>query len=529
MSSAENLADFLMKSAREYPEMAALSFEGRKLTFKMLDRRVNKLARAMTGAGITRGQHIGVFSTNGIECVEVMFAAAKLGCILVPFNYRLKAEEARSLFDHSEISALFFCERYWDLIQNLTPKLSAIRMFVCFERGGNAFLDYEDLISNESDEELFPVPCGEDVALILYTSGTTGFPKGVMLSHRHLVTRIKTRDMDLLKIARGGRSLMIVPHYHTAGIQGILKNIHRPMTLVMVEQFETELFLETAMHERIEACTLVPTMLKKIADYPGKDRYDLSCLKQIKYGTAPMSPELLKRAMEVFPNCSFTQGYGMTEGSATTLSVEDHTMKGPPDAVENKVKRLRSVGKAIKDVEIRITDADGNNLPPRVAGKILIRGPAILSGYWKAPETTQDAVKDGWLDTGDTGYLDEDEYLFLTGREKDIIIRGGENISPIEIENILESHSQVSEAAVIGVPDPEWGEVVVAIVITNPGKTVNGKEIMAYCDARLASYKRPASVIFTHTISKNPMGKVLKNDLRRRFGGEIPKSKSPAN
>ncbi|MBW1888096.1 MAG: AMP-binding protein, partial [Deltaproteobacteria bacterium] len=462
----------------------------------------------------------GIFSTNCHQCVEVLFAVAKAGGVLVPFNYRLKEEEAKGLLDHSEVTTLFFCERYWDLIQSLRSNLSTVRRFICFERGTKDLPYYEDLISDESIDEP-SVEAGDlDTALILYTSGTTGFPKGVMLSHRHIVVRIRTRDMDIFKLSEGEKSLMVVPHYHTAGVQGILKYVNRPMTMVIMRQFETGAFLEAVNKERINVCTLVPTMIKRIIDSPDLNRYDLSSLRQIRYGTAPMSPELLGKAMALFPNASFTQGYGMTEGSATTLSVEDHQLEGPPDEYQKKLKRLRSVGQAIKDMRIKIVDEDDEELPLGEVGKILIKGPALLTGYWKDSEATREAIRDGWLNTGDLGFLDEDGYLFIAGREKDIIIRGGENIAPVEIEAVVESHPKVSEAAVIGVPDPEWGEVVRAVVVTKEGVEITEDEVIAFCDERLASYKRPASVVFTDSIPKNPIGKILKRVLREQFGGE---------
>ena len=515
-----NLSNFLRVSAEKYPDMEALVFEGRRWSFREVNERVNRLAQALSRMGVSKGEHIGLFSTNNHQCIEVLFAAAKVGAGLVPFNYRIREEDAKALLDHSEVTTLFFCERYWKLMESLAPRLNTVGRFICFERGREGFLPYEELIAAEGLDEPQVRAGDEDIALILYTSGTTGFPKGVMLSHKHIVHRIRTRDMDIYRLPQGAVSLLTLPLYHTGGIQGTLKNVHRPMTLVIMRQFEIRDFLETVMKERIHACTLVPTMIKRIVDYPGVDGYDLSSLKQIRYGTAPMSPDLLEKAMALFPDCSFTQGYGMTEGSATTLSVDDHFLDGPPEVYQKKLKRLRSVGRAIKDVEIKVVDPAWQELRPGEVGKVLIKGPAILSGYWKDPQAAEEVVRDGWLDTGDLGFLDEDGYLFLAGREKDIIIRGGENIAPVEIEAVIESHPHVAEAAVIGVPDPEWGEVVRAVVVPKIGAEITEEEIIAFCNQRLAGYKRPSSVIFTDDIPKNPIGKVLKRILRERFGGE---------
>lgn len=523
-----NLADFLLKSVEKFPDMEALVFDGRRFTLKQLNERVNKLANALTKFGISKGEHIGLFSTNSHQCVEVLNAVAKAGGVLVPFNYRLKHDEAKGLFEHSEITTIFLEARYAEMITSLASELPMLNRFICFEKNvvgeycDKPFQHYEALLSGQSADEPAIESGGEDIAVILYTSGTVGFPKGVMLSHSHIVFRIRTRDKDIFKLPEGGVSLMVLPNYHTGGIQGILKNLNRPMKLVIMRQFETVGFLETVQKEKVEVCTLVPTMIKRLIDFPDLDKYDISSLRQLRYGTAPMSPALLMEAMKKLPGCSFTQGYGMTEGSATTLSVEDHDLNVPRDEYEQKVKRLRSVGKAIEGVDIKIVDKNHDELPSGEVGKILIKGPAILAGYWKDPKATAEAVKDGWLETGDLGCLDEEGYLFIAGREKDIIIRGGENIAPVEIEAVLESHPKILEAAVIGVPDPEWGEVVKAIVVPRAGAEVSGDEVIEFCNKRLASYKRPASVVSVDSLPKNPIGKILKRVLREQYSEGMP-------
>jgi len=518
MKSQMNLSDFLKESAEKFPEMDAMVFAGRRWTFRELNTRVNQLAHSLLRMGISKGEHIGLYSTSCHQCVELLFAVAKVGGILVPFNYRLKEEEAKDLLEHSEVTTLFFCERYGDLIASLSPKVSKLRRSICFERSSEDFLSYEGLLHAEDSIEPWVQAGDEDIALIIYTSGTTGFPKGVMISHSQMSIRVHTRDIDLFKLPEGGVSLLTLPLYHTGGIQGILKNVYRPMTLVIMRQFETRAFLEAVSTEKVHSCTLAPTMIKRILDFPELKQYDLSSLRRIGYGTAPMSPDLLEKAMAAFPHCTFTQGYGMTEGSATMLSVDDHVLQGPPSVYEKKLKRLYSVGRAIKDVEIKVVDEEGKRLPSGKTGKILIKGPTIMTGYWKEGDAAKEAVKNGWLDTGDLGFLDEDGYLFLAGRQKDIIIRGGENIAPVEIEAVIESHPKVIEAAVIGVPDQEWGEVVRAIVVPKGGAEITEEELIAFCDQKLAGYKRPASVIFTDFLPRNALGKVLKKDLKDLFG-----------
>jgi acyl-CoA synthetase (AMP-forming)/AMP-acid ligase II len=258
-------------------------------------------------------------------------------------------------------------------------------------------------------------------------------------------------------------------------------------------------------------------MIKRIIDNPDIESYDLSSLKLITYGTAPISAHLLKRAMEKI-DAFFVQGYGMTEGSITMLGAEDHLLEGKSEEIEKKIKRLNSVGKPNPGVQIRIIDNEGKNLPSGKAGKILAKGPTIMTGYWKAPEATAQIFQDGWLDTGDMGYLDEDGYLFLGGREKDIIIRGGENIAPMEIENVLDTHPGVAESAVIGLADEEWGETVRAVVVLKKDMKATEDELIAYCHKRLASFKRPTSIVFVESLPRNPLGKIMKRILREQFG-----------
>lgn len=513
-----NIAEFLSASVKGYPEQTAVVFEGQRIGFSVLNERVNRLADALKKEGVAKGDHIGVFSTTCPQQIEIVFAAAKIGAVFIPFNYRLKMEEAVGVVNHSEVNTLFFGDQYTDLITGMKPELNRVKRFICLERESLPGLFYYDqLIRSGSPHEHAIVTAGEDLALILYTSGTSGFPKGVMYSHGNLVTRVIARVKNLEFLATGAAMLLPVPTFHVAGIQLVLGCMARPFRLVLMRQYSTGLFLELVEKERVESCLLVPTMLKRIIDSPEIDRYDLSSLKLITYGTAPISPALLSKAMEKI-KAFFVQGYGMTEGSITTLEATDHVLTGPPEEVEKKIRRLDSAGKSLPGVEVQIVDTSYRPLPAGQLGKVMARNPAMMSGYWKAPEATREAIRDGWLDTGDMGYLDEEGYLFIAGRDKDIIIRGGENISPKEIENVLDTHPKVAESAVIGVPDEEWGETVRAIVVLKEGEAATEEELIEYGRERLASYKKPESVVFVESLPRNPVGKVMKRTLKEQLG-----------
>ena len=297
--------------------------------------------------------------------------------------------------------------------------------------------------------------------------------------------------------------------------------IYGGRTLVMERQFDAKEWMELVAREKVNRAMMVPTMLKQLIEHPDFAKHDLSSLKVITYGAAPMPLEVIKRAVGVFPGVSFINAFGQTETASTitTLGPEDHIISGTEEEKERKLKRLSSIGKSMSDVEMKIVDEDGRELPPGQVGEIVARGPRVMTGYWKDEEKTQKTIdKEGWVHTGDMSYRDEDGYFYLTGRATDMIIRGGENISPEEVEVVLRSHPKIEEAAVIGVPDEEWGEQPKAIVVLKQGETATAEEITEYCRERMASYKRPRSVVFVDKLPRNPMGKVLRRVRRQQYG-----------
>jgi acyl-CoA synthetase (AMP-forming)/AMP-acid ligase II len=311
-----------------------------------------------------------------------------------------------------------------------------------------------------------------------------------------------------------------VPFFHIAGATAMMSSIWGGRKLVILPQFDPELWLETVQKERVTHSFVVPTMLKRIMEHPRFNDYDRSSLQLIAYGAAPMPYEVVRHAVEVF-ECGLMNAYGQTESTSTLtyLGPEDHDIRGlTGEALERKLKRLRSVGRPMDDVALVIMDDAGTILGPNEEGEICVAGARVMSGYYRNEEATAEAIRDDWLHTGDVGYLDEENYLFITGRKKDLIIRGGENISTGEIEAVLEDHPDIEEAAVIGVPDTEWGEVVTAVIVRRPGAALTPEDVIAYTKSRLASYKAPAYVAFVDELPRNAMGKVLKTDLRKEHG-----------
>jgi len=515
-----NTAEFLMIANSICPDKVAIVFEGKRYTFSQLNDRVNGLGNALTNLGVQKGDRVATLQVNTNQCVEAYFTAARIGAIYVPLNFRAKGNELAYMLNSSEANTLLVGERYIDLVNSIKPELASVKTFISVDSQQEGMLYYEDMIASSTAEEIFTEIDDDDTTILMYTAGTTGFPKGVMLSHNsfaiYVLENVSPADPEVEE-----KNILTVPLYHVAGIQAMMAAIYGGRTLVMERQFDPKEWMELVEAEKVGRAMMVPTMLKQLLDHPDFSKHDLSSLQVITYGAAPMPLEVIKRAVDIFPGVSFINAFGQTETASTitTLSPEDHNIVGTEEEKEKKLKRLSSIGKPMPDVEMKIFDEEGNELPSGGVGEIMARGPRVMSGYWKDQEKTEKTIdKDGWVHTGDMGYVDEEGYFFLAGRATDMIIRAGENISPEEVEAVLHAHPKLEEVAVIGVPDAEWGEVPMAVAVLKQGETATPEELMEYCRANLASFKRPRSVVFADELPRNPMGKVLKRVLREQYG-----------
>ena len=515
-----NTTEFLSIVTSICPDRVAIIFEEKRYTFHQLNDRVNSLANALSNLGVSKGDRIAMLQVNCNQCVEVYFAAAKLGTIYVPLNFRAKGDELTHMLNSSETNTLFVGERYIDLVDSIRPNLTSVRHYISIDGKHDGMLHYEDILSSSPAEEIVTEIGDDDTTILMYTAGTTGLPKGVMLSHNsfaiYVLENVTPADPELDE-----RNILTVPLYHVAGIQAMMAAIYGGRTLIMERQFEPKKWMELVEREKVNRAMMVPTMLKQLINQPDFGKYDLSSLKVITYGAAPMPLEVIKKALDVFPGVSFINAFGQTETASTitTLSPEDHVIEGSEEERERKLKRLSSIGKPMPDVEMKIVDEENRELPPGEVGEIVARGPRVMTGYWKDEEKTEKTIdKDGWVHTGDMGYMDEDGYFFLAGRATDMIIRGGENIAPEEVEAVLHSYPKIEEAAVIGIPDEEWGEQPKAVVVIKKGETATPEEIMEYCRAKMSSFKRPRSVVFVDELPRNPMGKIIKRMLREQYG-----------
>ena len=516
-----NTTEFLTITSAICPDRTAIVFEGNRLTFNELNERTNRLANALAGLGIKNGDRVAILQVNCNQYVEAYYGAAKLGAIFVPLNFRAKKDELVHMLNHSEASVLFMGKRYVEMVNEMRPELPLVKHYISIEGKREGMLDYEEMLATASGEDVFTDIGDEDITILMYTAGTTGLPKGVPLPHNsfslYVLENVNPVDPEVEET-----NLLTMPLYHVAGIQAMLAATYGGRAIAMMRQFDTDEWLETVQREKANRAMLVPTMLKRIIDHHHFDKYDLSSLRVITYGAAPMPFEVIKKAIALFPGVSFINAFGQTETASTitTLGPEDHIIKGTEEEKDKKLRRLTSsIGRPMSDVEMKIIDEAGNELPIGKVGEIVARGPRVMSGYWKdAEKTAKTMTKDGWLRTGDMGYMDEDGYFYLAGRGDDMIIRGGENISPEEVENVLYAHPAIEEAAVIGVPDPEWGQEPRAIVALKKGETATPEELIEFCRQRLSSFKRPRSVVFVDALPRTSTGKVLKRVLREQYG-----------
>ena len=516
-----NTSEFLTIAGAIVPDRPAVIFDGRTITFEGLAERVNRLANGLSEIGVGPGDRVATMQVNTNQCVEAYFAAAQLDAIYVPINFRAKSEELAQMLDIAQPSCLLIGERYVPLVaEGSVPSERVIVLDGELNGGpGSDRLGYHGLLAGASPEQMhFPEAGDEDTTVIMFTAGTTGVPKGVMLTHdsfsSYLLATVEPADPDVEE-----SNLITVPFYHIAGLQAALAAVYGGRTLVVMRQFEPVEWMHLVQEYRTNRAMLVPTMLKHIMEHPKFSEYDLSSLDVITYGAAPMPLEVIREAIGRFPGARFINAFGQTETASTItmLPPEDHVLDGSPEEIETKLRRLTSIGKPLDDVEVEIVDEAGQSVPVGETGEIAARGSRMMAGYWQEESATRDTLRGGWVYTGDLGYQDQDGYIYLSGRAKDFIKRGGEMISPEEVEQVLRSHPELDDAAVIGVPDVEWGEEVRAVVVGRADR-VTEEQIIEFCRDKLAGFKRPRSVVFIGELPRNVMGKVLKRDLREEYG-----------
>lgn len=519
------IPEFLDLSALLVPDRTAIAFEGQRYSFAELKSRVNRLADALNQLGLQKGDRAAIIEVNCNQYVEACFATLKAGGIFAPLNFRVRQEELTYLVNKSEPKVLFLGARYADMVSKARPELTSVEHFIIIGSEHEGMKNYDNVLATGSpDDKVFADIEDDDVAILMFTAGTTGFPKGVpqdnMGYSSYVLTNVNPPDPE----APPETNVLVMPLYHVAGMQALMAGIYGGRTIAMMRQFEEKDWFETVQREKATRIMVVPTMLKRIVEFPDFDKYDLSSVRVVTYGAAACPYEVLRKTIEKFPGRALINAFGGTETSSTiaALRAEDQIITGnESEAVrEKKLKRLSSsIGLPTDDVEIQVRGPDGKELPANETGEIIVRGARIMRGYWKDEERTKKAfTEDGWYRTGDMGHKDDEGYIYLSGRGDDVIVRGGENIGPDEVESVLYSHPKVDEAAVIGVKDIEWGQQVRAVVRLKSGETATEQEIIDFCRPRLAGFKRPTSVVFvTEELPKTSTGKILRRVIRETY------------
>ncbi|MBI1731563.1 MAG: long-chain-fatty-acid--CoA ligase [Gammaproteobacteria bacterium] len=503
------------RNALRFPHKPAFIMGEVRRTWAEVDARVTRLAHALSDAGLRAGDRVAVLLPNCPEYFEIYFGCARAGVIAVPLNYRLTARELTQILSHAEPALLVVGAEYLPQARELKKLLPAVRRYWVLGEGSlDGAGNYRQLLSAAGTGPVHALRADTDPCAIFYTSGTTGLPKGAMVSHLNL--EMNGYNQMIADASRHDDiNLVSTPIYHVGAVFVAVTYMMLGCAQVIVPRFEPGLWLQTTAASRATVALLIPTMINAVLHHPGCDQTDLSALRLIFYGGGPMPPAVLERAMKRL-HCGFTQGYGLTETlEATFLTSQDHVLGGT--ALQQK--RLGSAGREAVGAEVRIVDDAGRDLGVNEIGEILVRSRSVIAGYWNMPDETRQAIRERWFHTGDLGYLDEERYLFLVDRKKDMVVSGGVNIYSKEIEAVLYQHPAVLEAAIIGLPDEEWGESVTAVIAKKPGSEVSAAEITEHCRATLAGYKKPRRVFFLPELPKNPSGKILKRELRMMLAG----------
>ncbi len=508
-----NIVTGLKAAVASTPEKTAITCGNVRLSFTELDERVNRLSSALASMGIKHGDRVAILAFNCHRFLEYYFAVPQLGAAVVPINFRIPAAEVKYILDHSESRALFVDRALLPLIEAVRQELDTVEHFIFLDDDApEGFIAYEEMLAKASPAFDAPEVKEDDLLGLFYTSGTTGEPKGVMLTHRNMMANIRHSE-PYRRHEPDDIFLHAAPMFHLADGAAVFSSTVHGVTQAFIPRFDPQLVLDIISRERITTTILVPTMINFILQHPRLASFDLSSLRLITYGASPIAPEMLRRAMEVF-GCDFGQGYGLTEASPllTVLMPEDHIIRD-----EKSLRRLSSCGKPVEGVEVRVVTADGEDARPGEVGEIVARGPNIMLGYWKRKEDTENAMYDGWLHTGDLATMDEDGYIYLVDRKKDMIVTGGENVFSTEVEAVLYAHPSIKEAAVIPVPDRDWGEAVHACIVLRDKEQLSEEDLKDFCRERLANYKVPRSIEFLEgELPKGGTGKILKKQLRER-------------
>jgi acyl-CoA synthetase (AMP-forming)/AMP-acid ligase II len=508
------------KAAIERPDAYATVFSQRSVTFSQFVERISRLAGAFQKMCVAHGGRIGMLALNSDRYIEYLYGTFWAGAVINPVNTRWSVNEIAYSLNDCGTEVLLVDDAFLRLAGPLRELCPCLREVIYCGDGEPpaGTLGYEHLMSTSAPvRDAFR--SGNDLAAIMYTGGTTGAPKGVMLSHANLLSNalsaLAAAPRPLVEV-----TLHIAPLFHVGGLALVIQSALRLVRHVILPNFDPEAVLTAIAEQKVNETFVVSTMLQAILDHPGFGSHDLSSLKSVLYGAAPMNSTLLHRALKALPASQFMQLYGMTEIApvAAVLPAWCHTPEG------QKLNKLKAAGRPAPICAVRIVDPEsGEERPTGSVGEVAVCGPSVMLGYWNKPEETAKALRNGWMHTGDGGYMDEDGYLFITDRIKDMIISGGENIYSTEVENAILSHPAVQACAVIGVPDQKWGESVHAVIVIRESHSVTAEQVIEHCRRLIAGFKCPRSIEFRAELPHSAAGKLLKYKLRDAFQNSQPR------
>ncbi len=498
-----NIGSYLTQRAMLDPEKEAIVCEDVRLTWSEANAEANKLAHAMKKLGVERGVRVGLLALNEPEYLSMFFGLGKIGAILVPINYRIAGPEMQYILSDSGADVFVFGPEYVDVVDSFRGDIPAEHLVALGDNPPDWALSYNQLIKDEPEDEPEITGGDDDVLSILYTSGTTGRPKGAMLTHRNYF--VGSTNIIATVGHLGETAMLVLPLFHIGGLANVPLGVQAGLRCIMLRSLDPKRFLELIEEEKVNVFGSVPVLLQILKMVPDFEKYDWSSVKMVFVYAAPLPVAVLEEYAEA--GIEVRNLYGLTESCGMGTVIDG----------EHSMVKAGSCGLPEFFSEIKLVDDDGNEVGPEELGEVLMRGDFVMTGYWNNPEATAQSIKDGWLCTGDIGRMDSDGFLYIMDRKKDMIISGGENIYPAEIEDLLLHHPKIQDAGVIGYPDELWGEAVRAVVVVTPGETLTEEEIIEWTKGKIGKFKMPKSVVFTDALPRTPTGKILKKDLRVQF------------
>lgn len=501
-----NWSYILERNAAKFPDKEAIIFQERRLTYKEINERVNRLAKGLLDSGMRRGDIVAILLYNCAEFLEITFAVNKIGAIWLPLNWRLAGPELSYILNDAQAKMLISQKEFSQVIESVKKELPSIKGYIGIGKDvPQGWKSYDEIVRTNSgsvvphaDVEL------DDLSRLMYTSGTTAHPKGAMITYGNLYWKNISHILEF-DLTAEDKVLVIGPLYHVGGLDlpatGVL---YVGGSLVILRAFDSIQILKAIDKEKITGTWMAPAMINMLLQEPTIKQYDVSSLRYIIDGGEKMPEPLIRRVMESFPNTWFADAYGLTE----TVSGDTFLWK------DKGLEKIGSVGKAVPHLQIKIFDDNEKEVPAGQLGEIVLKGPKVFKGYWNNPEATADTIKKGWFHTGDIGYVDEEGYLYIVDRKKDIIISGGENVASLEVERVIYEIPKVLEVGVVGIPHPRWQEVPKAYVVLKAGEKITEQEIIDHCLKKLAKFKVPKEIEFIKSLPRNPSGKILKRELR---------------